>query len=351
MTPNTRRYNGLGRALQSGSVFVSDALYGWWFSGFAQRPTLSAVDPQYLTLAREFEPAKVAKNLLDTDYVMDNGLIQVREDGGYIARHNPEILAKLNWTYFPYSFFNFNSNQTKIQYEVKGNLQFVYSNQLPVKAMRMENDTEHATIIVERGNEFFNYTQYTTVYRGSSFVNMTATVGSNASGVSLDYVYLTIQSKGVEIPYENNSTIALLDEGVKAFGQLIFDKNQPIIERIWPENPCLIGLQYDLQKMSQGEFQISASAYSVTDNLAVYQTPETKEDYFNKIITENLNSSQKPISDQPLDVFDYQKAMQDWSVSYIALRDSELIPKFAKDPAFSLVFINDAVAVFMVKRS
>ncbi len=46
------------------SIFVSDALYGWWFGGFAQRPTLSAVDPQYLTLAREFDPATFAKNVL-----------------------------------------------------------------------------------------------------------------------------------------------------------------------------------------------------------------------------------------------------------------------------------------------
>ena len=73
------------------SVFVSDALYGWWLGGFAQRPTLSAVDPQYLTVARELAPAKVANNLLDTDYMIDNGYIQVREDGGYIGRHNPRF--------------------------------------------------------------------------------------------------------------------------------------------------------------------------------------------------------------------------------------------------------------------
>jgi len=58
-----------------GSILVSDAYYGWWLSGFAQRPTWSAVDPQYLTLSRELWPAKVAKNLLDTDYMVDNGLI------------------------------------------------------------------------------------------------------------------------------------------------------------------------------------------------------------------------------------------------------------------------------------
>ena len=87
---------------------------------------MSAVDPQYLTIARELAPAKNARYLLDTDYLVDNGLIQVREDGGYIARHNPEILANLNWTYFPYSFFNFDSSQNEIKYEVNGSLQSVY---------------------------------------------------------------------------------------------------------------------------------------------------------------------------------------------------------------------------------
>lgn len=59
------------------SVFVADASFGWWVSGFAQRPTLSAVDPQFLILAHEIEPAKTAKNLLSTDYLVDNGLIQI----------------------------------------------------------------------------------------------------------------------------------------------------------------------------------------------------------------------------------------------------------------------------------
>ena len=92
-------------------MFVSDALYGWWLGGFAQRPTLSAVPPQYLTVDRELAPATVASNLLDTDYMIDNGYIQVREDGGYIGRHNPEFLADLNWTPFPVPFFQFNDSE------------------------------------------------------------------------------------------------------------------------------------------------------------------------------------------------------------------------------------------------
>jgi len=348
------RYEAIQWARQNtpvGSVFVSDAYYGWWFSGFAERPTLSAVDAQYLALAREFEPAKFAKSRLDTNYVIDNGLIQVREDGGYIGRHNPMFLTKLNWTYSPYSFLNFNNSKTKIQYRIGDSLQFLYLDQLPVKEMRMENDTEHATVVIEKGNDFFNYTQLTTVYKGIRFVNMSITVESTVAGVSLDWIQFFVDSKGKVIQPIRNNTVGLLDEGVKAFSQLIFNQEQPDLEIVNGENPCILGLLYNLQGKYEGEIQISASTYSVTDDLRFYQDPEIKADFFNKIITDNLSSSQEPISNQPLDIFDYQKAMNQWNISYIACRYSEMLPKFANDPVFSLVFINDEVAIFMVKRT
>ena len=352
-TMNDPRYEAIQWARQNtptGSVFVSDAYYGWWFSGFAERSTLSAVDPQYLALAREFEPAQVAKSLLDTNYKIDNVLIQVREDGGYISRHNPEILARLNWTYFPYSFFNFNNDKTKIQYRIDDSLQLSSLEQLTVKEMRMENDTEHATIIVTKGNDFINYTQATTVYKGTQFVNMSVTVESTVKGVSMDWVQVFVNCKGEVIQTKQSHTVALLDEGVKAFGQLIFPEEQPTIEIINNDNPCILSLLYNLQGVSKRNIQISASAYSVTDNPQIYQDPAKKADYFNTLITGNLNSTQESLSDASIDVFDYKKAVSDWNISYIACRDSEMIPKFAKDPTFSLVFINNDVAIFIVKK-
>jgi hypothetical protein len=68
-----------------------------------------------------------------------------------------------------------------------------------------------------------------------------------------------------------------------------------------------------------------------------------------KILAGNLNTAKDRVADLPLDVFDYRKALREWNVSYVACRDSEVLPKFSGDPAFSLVFINDEVAVFMVK--
>jgi len=48
-------------------------------------------DPQYLSINEEYNKNLFARNLLDTDYLLDNGLIQVREDGGYVVRHNPKF--------------------------------------------------------------------------------------------------------------------------------------------------------------------------------------------------------------------------------------------------------------------
>ena len=78
------------------SVIVADASMGWWTSGFAQRTTLSAVDPQYLILQREFEPASVASNLLKADYLVGNGLLEIQQAGAYANGSTHDIYAVLN---------------------------------------------------------------------------------------------------------------------------------------------------------------------------------------------------------------------------------------------------------------
>ena len=328
-----------------GSVFVSDALYGWWFGGFAQRPTLSAVDPQYLTLSREFAPAKAAKNLLDTDYVVDNGLIQVREDGGYIARHNPMFLAKLNWSYFPYPFFNFDNDETTVLLAEDDAARSFDLSQLAVTEMHVENTSDKASIYVSKSNRLFNYTQILTVYKGLQFVNMSVTFESNVEDVTVDGVVFTLESKGK--PIDHGRTVGFYDEGAKVLGQLIFNEVQPTFHK---SGSTFI---YNFSKNSRAEFELWASAFSVSDKLSFYEDPKTQAS-LGDVMATNLASYQQEgdnVADLSLDVFDYRKALVDWNISYIACRDSAVLPKFARDPAFSTVFINDEVAVFKVKSS
>ena len=334
------------------SVFVSDALYGWWFGGFAQRPTISAVDPQYLTLSREFEPAKAAKNLLDTDYVIDNGLIQVREDGGYIGRHNPMFLANISWSYFPYPFFNFDNDDTRVTLKESGNVTSFVLSQLSVKMIKLENTSDQAKLSIIKGNNFFTLTQILTVYRNVRFVNMSIALQSTDEGISLINFDSILHIRGQVISLAE--TVGMFDEGGKVLGQLIYVENRPEnVVVITPENPSGLWLSYNLQGESSGNIQLFASAFSVSDKPEFYQNEATKAKFIKGVLSDNLQSylnlTQNGNQDLDIDVFDYKNALSDWNVSYVAVRDSEIIPKFARDPAFSLLFINDEVAIFIVR--
>ncbi|MGD0203207.1 MAG: hypothetical protein ABSC20_04795 [Candidatus Bathyarchaeia archaeon] len=328
-----------------GSVFVSDALYGWWLGGFAERPTLSAVSPQYLTVDQELAPATVAANLLDTDYIIDNGYIQVREDGGYIGRHNPEFLADLSWTPFSYSFFQFNDSEITLLSQNGGSVQSTDITQIPVTNMQLVGaQTDNPSIIVNKGNSDFNYSEILTVSKGVAFANMTIAIQSNNQNVSLDWVNFILNSQG-EFLQPSGNTVAMLDVGMKECGQLIFVENQPEISSFNSENPCVTELSYNLQGKTTAEIQMLVGIYQVSESDIQNQAS------LNKTITDNVQTAQKPTVALPMTTFDYQAAIQANSISYIANRDFELNPKFAGDPTFNLVFINNEVAIFKVKAN
>jgi DNA-binding transcriptional regulator of glucitol operon len=326
------------------TVFVSDALYGWWFGGFAQRPTLSAVDPQYLTLAREFEPAKFAKNVLDTDYMIDNGYIQVREDGGYIGRHNPMFLADLNWTYFPYSFLQFNNSEITLLSQNGLTQQSNDITQIPVTSMQLIGaQTDNPSIIVNKVNSNFSYSEILTVTKGVQFANMTIMLQSNSDNISLNWLNFVLNSEG-KFLQPNASTVAMLDTGTKEVGQLVFAQNQPQVSSYNSAYPCITQLSYNLQGKSSAEIQILIGIYPISDN--DIGNPTT----LNQTLLAHEQNPQKQQENAPsMDTFDYQAAMQQYSVSYVVNRDFELNPKFANDPKFSLVFINSEIAIFKVK--
>ncbi len=350
------------------ATFVTEAYYGWWFGGFAQRPTWSSVSPQYLSLDRELPIAQNATYILDTDYVFgtnftlsgnQNAGIQVREDGGYLARHNPEILTQLNWTYFPYSFFNFNSNATTIRYIVNGFSDSVSLDKLSVKDMHMENDTQHVTVSITRGNQYFNCVQTTTVNQGSKFVNITTTIQTIAQNVFLESLQSTIEVSARPIQERSNS-IGFLAEGVKAFGQIIFNQNllpktaNPVFEVA--TGSTKLNLDYNFGNKTQAEMGISATTYSLTNGASFYSNDPTINAFLTPIIDSNLQPETR--SSLPLpEPFNYATALKTNGLDYIVIpayyeKDCQAAMrlKFANDPMFNLVFINDEVAIFEVKK-
>jgi hypothetical protein len=254
------------------------------------------------------------------------------------------FLADLNWTYFPYSFFQFNNSEIMLLSRNGESVQSTDITQIPVTNMQLIGaETDNPSIIVNKGNSDFNYSEILTVSKGIAFANMTIVIQSNAQNVSLDWINFILNSQGKFQQPPNGNTIAMLDAGMKEVGQLIFAENQPQVYSLNSENPCVTELSYNLQGQSKAEIQILVGLYPVSDQemANINQTLISHE--------QNAQTLQEHIL--PMTTFDYQVAMQQYSVSYIANRDFELNPKFADDPAFSLVFINNEVAIFKVKAN
>jgi hypothetical protein len=324
------------------SVFVSDALYGWWLGGFAQRPTVSAVEPVFLTNSREFEPALLATRLLDTDYLVDNGLIQIREDGGYTANRSPEFLAKLSNSYYPFPFLNFNCSQTTITFRTNGDLDSVMLSKLPVREMYIENFSTYATICNTWGNEFLNFTQIATVYQGERFVNMTQALSSINPTINFVSVNFTLQTRG-NIVAENDTFIALEDPYTNVAGQLIFGETQPNVTQV-SESSIEIFFNLKTQSKADVNFYVTVFEYPILSS-----TSATQSNLYELFIN-NTKSYAEKVAEFPLDVFDYRQAIANMSVSYIVIRDYSQITRFAKDPLFSRVFVNEEVTIFQIHK-
>ena len=331
----------------SGSVFAADATYGWWMGGFAQRPTISAVPKQFLTLSDELAPAQGVNNLLDTDYVIDNGYLQVREDGGYLGRHNPLFLADLNSSYTPFPFFQFNSSETTLVSHDGGGSHLANLTQVPVTSMELFGaQTDSPSIVVNKANSAFSYTQILTVAKGAVFANMTITVSSNRQDVSLDQFNFGIYSAGsFRQPF--NNTLAIVDYNLKECGQLIFAQEQPQISNINLQNPCITQLSYNLEGKTQVEIQILVGLFQVTQNDIENASSTMGLLGILKANLQNLPS----VPDLPITTFNYKAAMQEFNISYVANREFNLNPKYTDDPAYSLVFINNEVAIFKVEAN
>jgi hypothetical protein len=137
----------------------------------------------------------------------------------------------------------------------------------------------------------------------------------------------------------------MLDIGAKECGQLVFVENQPQISSFNSENPCVTELSYNLQGKTTAEIQILVGIYQVSE------TDIQNQASLNQTLNNNVQTAQKPTAALPMTTFDYQAAIQANSISYIANRDFEVNSKFANDPTFNLVFINNEVAIFKVKAN
>ena len=326
------------------STFVADAEFGWWLSGFAQRPTLSAVDPQYLILQREFGPASVASNLLRADYLVDNGLLQVEQAGAYANGSSHDIYSIQNSSYIYPLVFSLNDTQISLLYRDNGLPKEVNLGAFAQSNTQVTNDGDSASFVITRSNSMFNITEEITIFKGARFAEVSFILQNQAS-VNFDWLQIPFQSRGFPIQYANS--IGIVDNTLHEVNQLVFPEDQLGSDVVMQQNPDFYQLIYNLQGNANVElnFFVGLCPFNATS--------ETVQDnnYWNSLIENNSKTYSDTVSDSPLNCFDYQAAIKEWNIAYIALTDLETIPRFSSDPHFELAFENSQVAIFKITKT
>ena len=312
------------------SVLVADHLYGWWLSGIAERPTLSAAGLEFLIYSHELEVAMNASLLLDTNYLIDNGLIQVRDDGPYVSRHNP-VFSVETWSGEAFPVFYFQENETVIEYKKK----YVYGNvtlsKMEITETAITKNNNLTVLTVTREDNSFTVKKTLQIQRGVEFAELSYEITAKKVNRNISAVNFTIHTTADEpFKIENNTTTSIIN-ATNSYrnitGTVIAPRAYHITETQNNTN-CLDIMYKTLNPIANVKIKFLVGKFDDGDS-----------------------NSLRVIPDDPIAVWDYTEMINNYyNVSYVLCRDQDIYHKFSDDPNFRLVFNCGNVAVFQIAK-
>jgi len=365
------------------SILVADHLYGWWLGGIGKRITLSAAELEFLIYSHELEVAKDTKLLLDTNYFIDNGLIQVEEDGGFVTNKSSKIgIDAWNGKTFPifstrdggisFEFYP-PENQKKAEKKSLSELKIVGTN--------ITSNDDFMTFSVQYEDELFIVDRIMTVRKGIEHAELTYNITVKDSQTNLYHVWLPIYvgQGSMTLPEDKfYLNVTIPERGLyynmtaeknelfrwfgfyywdQVFGQVIFNQDT-WIEYIKSE-PTRVEMKFLYNntrniniKMQIGVFSEELKWPDEVKLKYLYEFLKTSQDMnLQYPIMEYLNemfNATKPNESQPITVWDYNEMIKKYDVSYVVSRDRNEYLKFSEDPNFRLLLNSGNVAVFQV---
>ena len=322
------------------SILVSDHLYGWWLSGVAQRSTLSAVSPEFLLYPYEVEVGESALILLDTDYCIDNGLIQVREDGGYLARHNP-IFIIAREQQLPYSVFHFNDDETTIfvrRQEV--DQAFDLSDVDAFEAHLNVNGEDAAILSMIRENGFLRVNKTVTVRRAVRFAEFSFEVEATDGETSINWVRFILHLRVGEIVV-NQQMMGLFDFDAMVIGQIVFMDLFPESKIYTREHPSSVEFLYSASNLTSVKIRLL---------LGLFDVGGLQHEEILEMLDKVPEGPTRALGNSPLVASSYSEILEMYNITFIACRDQEIYSKFSDDPKFQLVYCGWRVAIFEVVK-
>jgi hypothetical protein len=303
------------------AVLVADSDYGWWLSGFAQRKTLSAVDPRFLILAHEIGPAKAAKNILSTDYLIDNGILQIN----YVDNSTNSVVlsSRIGNSIVLYPFFYFKKENISLIYRINGQPSYVSLNELGTSNIEVNNGLNWASFTIKNENEQLIVSEVITVQKGSNFAKVSLEVQSKSEPANFDWLTIPFICNGVPVKYQGIITFA--DHSRQANTSIVLPENLPVNTVNLSENSDFYQLTLNNNGASSLHFEFSVGLQA--------DTPAS---------TQN-SSNQGVVS------FDYKKALTVWNVSYVVVTDKTMFTRFTDHQLFGLVYQNAEVEIYKIK--
>ncbi len=333
------------------SVLVADHLYGWWLSGVGKRTTLSAAGLEFLLYSHEIEVAKSAQRLLDTDYYIDNGLIQVREDGPYIPRHNP-LFSIETWSGKPYSLFQFQDNMTVLRYyridahgqrEPEKNI--TLSDMKKIETSIISEDENSTILTITRENDLFIVNKILTVQRGVRFAELSYEIKTKNVQTNVYEIFFQIYTReGNDTIFHDLTMFGLYDPYQRVCGQAICSESIPAEIHYFgvEDEPIRFEMLYRFSWEPYMKIKMLVGVFDA-ENLSY---PAEVEETYRELSGAPLES----VSLDPLITWDYNGMIEEYDVSFVACRDYRIFPKFSQDPKFRLVFKGGNIAVFQVAK-
>jgi hypothetical protein len=329
------------------SVFVADHHYGWWLSGVGERTTLSAVGLEFLLYQHEIEVAKSAQLLLDTDYYVDNGLIQVRDDGTYLSLHDPEFsIERLNGE--SYSLFNIQDSRIEFWYVIEGHeneshpittLADMRTDETPV--LRKGENSANLTVTFE--DDLFIVKKTLVVWRGVRFAELSYSVEVKDLKTNLYNILLPIYTKeGDVITDPSTPMFGFYDPNQKVCGQVIFKEDIPLQIDPIENAPIQVRMQFKSPQKRNINIKMLIGIFDAED----LSYPNEVEETYHKLAACPLET----VTLDPLATFDYIEMIAKYDVSYVVSRDEWAQLKFLNDPNFRLVFKSRNVTIFQVTK-
>ena len=327
------------------SVLVADHLYGWWLSGIGERTTLSAAGLEFLLYSHELEVAKAAQLLLDTDYYIDNGLIQVRDDGAYFLRHNPQFSIK-TWSGESYPIFNFQDKGIEFYYEIHDYGKIVYANTTladmkMIGTLILMKDENSANLTATFENDLFTVKKTVTVQQGVRFAEVAYDIEVKNFRTNLFNIWLPIHFRNGNITKYELEMFGFYDPFEGVCGQVIFKGDTPAEINQKPD-PNRVEMLYRYPWKRNINIKILVGVFDA-QNLSY--PDEVEEKY-----VELAASPPETVTPDPLITWNYIEMIEEYDISYVVCRDQNVYLKFSEDPNFRLVFNSGNVAVFQVVK-